>query len=133
MLPLERNIVTVMAAIHFPIFMRTPIGADTPPDLFAMTVKALLWAAWAADSGAVAAGAPAASVVAGRAFASIRASLAGVAALAAVFSIRPPSAASVVDAPAPVSAGVSGVPAPVWRLAFPALAGISCPRSGSPR
>src|SRR5437899_9925752 len=108
MLPLERNIVTVIAAIHFPIFMRTPTWADTPPDLFAMTVKAFLWAVWAADSGAVAAGAPPSSVVAGRAFAPIPASVAGVAARAAVFSIRPPSAASVVDAPAPVSAGVSG-------------------------
>jgi hypothetical protein len=80
MLPLERSIVTVMVPIHFPIFMRTPIWADTRPDLFAMTVKAFLWAAWAADSGAVAAaGAPAASVAVGRAFAAIVASVAGVA------------------------------------------------------
>ena len=68
------------------------------------------------DSGVAAAGAPAAFVVAGRAFA----------ALAAASSIHPPSVAAVVDAPAPVSAGVSGVPGPVALGAFPAVAGISC-------
>jgi len=86
-----------------------------------------------ADSGAAAAGALAASVAVGRAFAAIVESVAGVAAPAVVFSIRRPSVALVVDAPGPVSAGVSGVPAPAWRLAFPDLVGISCPRSGSPR
>jgi hypothetical protein len=98
-----------------------------------MTIKVFLWAAWATDSGAVAAGAPAVSVAAGRVFAPIPPSVVGVAVLAAVFSLRLPSVVPVVDAPGPVSAGVSGVPAPAWRLAFPALAGISCPRSGSPR
>ncbi len=79
-----------------------------------------------------AAGAPAASVAVGRAFAAIAASAAGVAALVAVFSHHPPSVASFVGAPAPVSAGVSGVPCPVALAAFPAAAGIFCPRSGSP-
>jgi hypothetical protein len=98
-----------------------------------MTIKVFLWAAWATDSGAVAAGAPAASVAAGRVFAPIPESVVGVAVLAAVFSRRLPSVVPIVDAPGPVSAGVSGVPVPAWRLVFPALVGTSGPHSGSPR
>lgn len=71
------------------------------------------------DSGAVAAaGAPAVSVAVGRAFAAIAASVGGVAALAAAFSHHPPSVASFVGGPVPVSVGVSGVPCPVAPGAY---------------
>jgi hypothetical protein len=113
-------------------FMPVHPGALKSPDLVnwhstsSRPVQVFPIGAWT-DSGSVAAVCSATSAAAVRVFAPFAASVAGASVPAAAFSLHLLSVVLAADGPAPAFAGVSGVPDPASRRAFPAVAGISGP------